>query len=72
MTTTNETVTRSQIQRLRAEAALAGDSIQVEACDIALGRWSDQPPEDGEAEAITEALTVCVHAIAIRDAEAQR
>lgn len=69
-TTTTETVTRSQIQSLRTEAALAGDSLQVELCDTALGRWSAQPAEAGEATAIAEALQACVDAIA--DAEAQQ
>lgn len=69
--TTIETVTKSQIRSLRAEAAEAGDSLQVELCDLALGRWSDQPAADAaERTAIAEALAACVDAIA--DAEAQQ
>lgn len=67
--TTIETVTKGQIRRLRTEAAEAGDSLQVELCDTALGHFSDQPAEAGEAVAIAKALRACV--AAIQDAEAQ-
>jgi hypothetical protein len=67
--TTIDSITKSQVLALRTEAILAGDSIMVDTCDMALGHWSDQPPEPGEASATDFALTECVSVI--RHAEAQ-
>lgn len=61
--TTIETVTESQIRNLRTSAGQAGDLVQVEICDIALGHWSDQPPEDDERDVIAKALAECVRVI---------
>ncbi len=66
--TTIETVTKRQIERLRTEAAQAGDSEQQRICDVALGRWSDQPAEDGERELIAHAIDVCVWVIQANEA----
>ena len=58
----------SQISALRTEACLAGDTAQVELCDLALGVVSDQP-DDREDPDCLAAYHECCRVIA--DAAAQ-
>ena len=60
--TTIETITIEQIRTLRAEAASAGDSEQVDLCEFA-----EKDFQLGEYE--TASVAACV--AAIREAEAQ-
>lgn len=70
-TTTIETVTKSQIRSLRAEALLAGDSMQVELCDTALGRWTVEYHGEGQLAVIDAAVAACVEAIQSAEAQAE-
>lgn len=80
MTTTSQTITRSQIRQLRAEARSAGngDLLMVIACDMAL-HGGERNEDDVRALPLSqhrripageeEAIEICAQAIA--DAEAQ-
>jgi hypothetical protein len=72
MTTLNaSTITRAQIEALRSEAAEAGDTLQVEWCDVALAYAEDGDdagnglfsPRTGAPIHRTDARAVCARAI---------
>ena len=65
MRTTIETVTIGQLRRLETEAAIAGDSLMMELCGLAMGALG----ENRDNERCQAALIECVRVIS--DAETQ-
>lgn len=64
-TLTAETISESQIRRLRTESAQAGDMVQVDLCDVALSGDPEADGDDGDSsmDQVIDARSACADAI---------